>query len=159
MDLLELESFIQITSQQAKNELSCLLISKFYNSKFILLRKEDKRQSENIIHYFLKNGIVLKNDWIKKSIPVITKHSKSFSESELIEKLDELFWVTILKYSTYKGDEIIFLKSLEKAFTDYLKTNTNNGQHQLINGIISFDKIAQNTTIITPSFIETLRQN
>jgi len=158
MDLLELESFIQSTSQQAKNELSNLLISKFYNSKFILLRKEDKRRSENIIHYFLKNGIGLKNDWIKKSIPVITKQSKSFSESELLEKLDELFWVTILKYSTYKGDEIIFLKLLEKAFTDYLKTNTNNGQHQLINGIISFDKIAQNT-IITPSFIETIRQN
>ncbi|EJL62502.1 hypothetical protein [Flavobacterium sp. CF136] len=154
MDLLELESFIQSTSQQAKNELSNLLISKFYNSKFILLRKQDKRQSENIIHYFLKNGTGLKNDWIKKSIPVITKQSKSFSESELLEKLDELFWVTILKYSTYKGDEIMFLELLEKAFMDYLKTNTNNGQHQLINGIISFDKIAQNT-IITPSFIET----
>lgn len=153
MDLLELETFIQSKSQQAKNELSNLLISKFYNSKFILLRKEDKKQSENIIHYFLKNGIGLKSDWIQKSIPVITKQSKSFSESELLEKLDELFWVTILKYSTYKGDEIIFLKLLEKALTNYLKTNTNNGQHQLINGIISFDKIAQNT-IITPSFIE-----
>lgn len=153
MDLLELETFIQSKSQQAKNELSNLLISKFYNSKFILLRKEDKKQSENIIHYFLKNGIVLKNDWLKQSIPVITKQSKSFSESELLEKLDELFWVTILKYSTYKGDEIIFLKLLEKALTNYLKTNTNNGQHQLINGIISFDKIAQNTIII-PSFIE-----
>lgn len=158
MDLLELETFIQSKSHQAKNELSNLLITKFYNSKFILLRKEDKRQSENIIHYFLKNGIELKNDWIKQSIPVITKQSKSFSESELLEKLDELFWVTILKYSTYKGDEVIFLKLLEKAFTNYLKTNTNNGQHQLINGIISFDKIAQ-STIITPSFIETLRQN
>lgn len=156
MDLLELESFIQSKSQQAKNELSNLLISKFYNSKFILLRKQDKRQSGNIIHYFLKNGIELKNDWIKQSIPVISKQSKSISESEYMEKLEELFWVTLLKYSAYKGNEIIFLKLLEKALMNSLKTNTNNQQHQLINGIVSFDKIAQNTIII-PSFIETPR--
>lgn len=153
MNLLELESFIQRKSQQAKNELSNLLITKFYNSKFILLRKEDKRQSENIIHYFLKNGTVLKNDWIKQSIPVISKQSQPISESGLMEKLDELFWITLLKYSTYKGDEIMFLKLLEKALKNYLKTNTNE-KHQFINGTISFDKIAQNTIII-PSFIET----
>ena len=154
MNLLELETFIQRKSQQAKKELSNLLITKFYNSKFILLRKEDKRQSENIIHYFLKNGTELKNDWIKQSISVISKQSQSISESELTEKLDELFWVTLLKYSTYKGDEIMFLKLLEKALKNYLKANTNNEQHQIINGIKSFDKIVQNTIII-PSFIET----
>ncbi|MEP7093560.1 MAG: hypothetical protein ABI793_05815 [Flavobacterium sp.] len=115
------------------------------------MRKEDKRRSENIIHYFLKNGIALKNDWIKQSIPVIAKQSQSISESELIEKLDELFWITLLKYAAYKGDEIMFLKLLEKTFTHYLKTS-NNEQHP-INGIIPFGKIDWDT-IITPSFIE-----
>lgn len=150
MNLLELESIIQNTSSQAQFELSSLLITKFYNSKFISLRKQDERQSERIIHYFLKNGIQLKNGWIRKSLPVIAKHSKSVSESELTEELDELFWVTLLKYSAYKGNKIIFKKLLKKAFTNYLKSSTS---HQLINGIIPFDKIAR-ISITTPSFID-----
>lgn len=154
MDLLELESFIQKTSQQAQFELSNLLITKFYNSKFILLRKQDKKRCKNIIHYFLENGIALKNDWIKQNIPVIAKQSPSISKSELIEKLDELFWVTLLKYSTYKGDEPIFKKLLEKAFADYLKNSVNNERHHHINAIIPFEKITK-STIIIPSFIET----
>jgi hypothetical protein len=154
MDLLELESFIQKTSQQAQFELSNLLITKFYNSKFILLRKQDKKRSENIIHYFLENGIALKNDWIRQNIPVIAKQSPSISKSELIEKLDELFWVTLLKYSAYNGNETIFKELLEKAFADYLKNSVNNKQHHHINAIIPFEKITK-TTIIIPSFIET----
>jgi hypothetical protein len=123
IDAMELSLLIQNTSQQAQLELSNLLITNFDDPKFILLRKHNKKQSENIIHYFLNNGISIKNNWVKKYSDSIATQSKSDSKTKIVLELNELFWKTILNYGAYKGNEVLFQKFLEKSLTIYLKSD------------------------------------
>ncbi|MGH2664788.1 contractile injection system tape measure protein [Flavobacterium sp.] len=129
IDIIEFALLMQSTSQQAQLELSSLLASNFEDAKFISLRKQDKKQSQNLIHYFLKNGIFLKNNWVKEHAVILIRQSKSFSKNEIIQDLNEVFWETVLKYSAYKGNEILFQKLLEKAFRFYLKNNISPKKH------------------------------
>lgn len=133
----ELALLIQTTSPQAQAEVAHLLHTNFNDSKFTMLRKQDKKQSENIILYFLKNGISIKNNWIKKH----TKNSTSASKSKTTLELNEVFWKTILKYSAYKGNEILFEKLLEKAFTAYLKDSKINIENQVLKEMYPFEKM------------------
>lgn len=121
--IVELALLIESSSQQAQAELSHLLVNNFNDSEFTALRKEDKKQSEIILHYFLKNGITIKNSWIKKQIAVIEKQFQSISKTKITAELNVVFWKTILNYNAYKGNEILFEKLLEKAFSGYLKMN------------------------------------
>ncbi|WP_264537877.1 contractile injection system tape measure protein [Flavobacterium sp. N1736] len=125
IDIVELALLIESTSQQAQTELSYLLVNNFNDSRFIALRKEDKKQSEIILHYFLKNGITIKNNWIKKQISSIEKQFKSISKTKITTDLNVIFWKTILNYNAYKGNEILLEKLIEKAFSVYLKNNYN----------------------------------
>lgn len=157
----ELALLIQNTSPQAQAEVSQLLQTHFSDSKFIMMRKQDKKESENILHYFLKNGVSLKNNWIKKHY----KLSQSSSKTKIIWELNEVFWKTILKYTAYRGNEILFQKLLHKAFTVYLKNNTttNQSQNQLLNEMYPFEKMGieflSNTASIEKNNIDNSIEN
>nr|WP_294921910.1 contractile injection system tape measure protein [uncultured Flavobacterium sp.] len=124
IDAVSLALLIQSTSQEAQSELSHLLILNFDDPKFSLLRKQDDKQGENIMNYFLKNGMFLKNNWVKRHSATLEKKIKTVSKTELICELNELFWITVLKYPSYKGNEILFEKMLEKALAIFIKANS-----------------------------------
>lgn len=123
IDIVELALLTQSTSQQAQAELSHLLANHFNDSKFIALRKQDKKESEIILHYFLRNGITIKNSWIRKQIINIEKQFKSISKTKITADLNTIFWKTVLNYNAYKGNELLFEKLVEKTFSAYLKSN------------------------------------
>ncbi|TCN59961.1 hypothetical protein D0809_08535 [Flavobacterium circumlabens] len=121
IDIAALALLIQSTSPDAQLELSNLLVSNFEDAQFSLLRKQDKKQSQDLISYFLKNGIFLKNKWIKSQSAAIIRQAQSVSKSKISDELKELFWQTLLNYSAYKGNEVLLEKMLQKAFTVYFK--------------------------------------
>lgn len=141
IEIIALASLIQNTSQQAQLELSQLLITNFNDAKFALLRKQDKKESENILCYFLTNGIFIRNNWLKKSVVSILKHSKSISKTKIDTDLKELFWKTVLKYAAYKGNEIMFEKLLQKELKFYLKNNSNENKEAFLTATKSLDQI------------------
>ncbi|WP_163411029.1 contractile injection system tape measure protein [Flavobacterium ajazii] len=153
IDILELALLIQSTSQQAQSELSHLLILNFDDSKFVLLRKKDEKESLAIMHYFLKNGIALKNSWVIEHSSILAKKLKKHSKGQITSELNELFWITVLKYPSYKGNEILFQKMLEKALENYIKTNIENNKNPLINHIKHLHKKDLKARFL-PSFIE-----
>ncbi|HEX8014950.1 MAG TPA: contractile injection system tape measure protein [Flavobacterium sp.] len=153
IDVIELALLIQSTSQQSHSELSHLLILNFDDPKFILLRKKDEKESETLMHYFLKNSTSLKSRWIAEQSSILTKKITALSKTEICSGLNELFWITILKYSAYKGNEILFQKMLQNALNVYLETNSNNNQNQLIEEIKRLHKIDLKNKAL-PSFIE-----
>ncbi|MCD0465054.1 contractile injection system tape measure protein [Flavobacterium sp. ENC] len=121
IDIVALALLLQSTSPEAQAELSHLLVSNFNDTAFTQLRKQDKKQAQDIISYFIKNGIFLKNNWIKNSAAELVKQSKALPKNEISHELKELFWQTLLNYSAYKGNEVLFGKMLQKAFTVYAK--------------------------------------
>lgn len=139
IDILALAFLIQNTSQQDQLELSQLLTSNFNDSGFVLLRKQDRKENENILRYFLTNGIALKKNWIQKTSATIIRNVKSVSKTKITLELNELFWKTILKYPAYKGNEILFEKLLQKELKSYLKNNIAKDQFQLQNETKSFE--------------------
>ncbi|MEN2399213.1 contractile injection system tape measure protein [Flavobacterium sp. MC2016-06] len=157
--VLELASLIKSTSQQAQVELSNVLSANFNDAKFILLRKEDKKQGEDIIQYFLKNGLFLKNNWIKEQSDFIMKQSESLSKNELISDLKELFWKTLLEYNAYKGNEILFQKMLQNAFTVYLKSKITAGKIALKNDIETASKSFQESYLEENNSFNKLLEN
>lgn len=153
IDIIELALLILGTSPQAHSELSHLLIINFDDSKFRVLRKQDDKRSENIMHYFLKNGISLKNNWVEKHSASLTEKIKTFSKNEIFCELNELFWITVLKYPSYKGNEILFEKMLEKALATFIKTNTVNSKNKLTKEIRLLKQMDFKNAVKT-SFIE-----
>lgn len=121
IDVVALAALLQSTSREAQAELSHLLVSNFEDAKFRLLRKQDKKQSRDLLLYFLKNGIFLKNTWIKNRSAALIKQSEALPKDEISSELNELFWQTVVNYPAYKGNEILFEKMLQKAFTVYAK--------------------------------------
>ena len=156
IDTLALALLIQNTSQQDQLELSQLLTTNFNDSGFVLLRKQDRKESENILRYFLTNGNSLKKNWIQKTSDSIIRKAKSVSKTKITLELNELFLKTILKYSGYKGNEILFEKLLQKELKWYLKNNIPKEQFQLqnetkhsesINYTTELDQILENNQI------------
>ncbi|PIF29800.1 hypothetical protein CLU81_0184 [Flavobacterium sp. 9] len=139
IDTLALALLIQNTSQQDQLELAQLLSTNFNDSGFVLLRKQDRKESENILRYFLTNGNALKKNWIQKTSETIIRNVKSVSKTKITLELNELFWKTILKYSAYKGNEVLFEKLLQKELKAYLKQNVVKEKFQLQNEIKSFE--------------------
>ncbi|WP_337966025.1 contractile injection system tape measure protein [uncultured Flavobacterium sp.] len=139
IDTLALALLIQNTSQEDQLELAQLLSANFNDSGFVLLRKQDRKESENILRYFLTNGNALKKNWIQKTSETIIRNVKSVSKTKMTQELNELFWKTILKYSAYKGNEVLFEKLLQKELKSYLKINVVKEKFQLQNEIKSFE--------------------
>ncbi len=139
IDTLALALLIQNTSQEDQLELAQLLSANFNDSGFVLLRKQDRKESENILRYFLTNGNALKKNWIQKTSETIIRNIKSVSKTKITQDLNELFWKTILKYSAYKGNEILFEKLLQKELKAFLKQNVVKEKFQLQNEIKSFE--------------------
>ncbi|WP_394775611.1 contractile injection system tape measure protein [Flavobacterium sp.] len=151
VDILALVLLIQNTSQNAQLELSQLLTNNFDNSGFALLRKKDKKESENILHYFLTNGIFIKNNWIKKSSVFIINESILVSKTNVNGTLNEIFWKTILQYSAYKGNEIMFEKLLQKELKLYLKSNNSDKNREITNETNGFKSTNSVNEIIAVS--------
>jgi hypothetical protein len=156
VDTLALAMLIQNTSQQNQSELSQLLTANFYDFGFALLRKQDRKESENILCYFLTNGNSLKKNWIQKTSVSIIHKVKSVSKTEITWELNELFWKAVLKYAAYKGNEVLFEKLLQKELRFYLKNNIIKEQFQLRNETKYYesknytkesDKISENNQI------------
>lgn len=120
INIIELALLIQNTSQQAQTSLANVLTTHFHDPKFSLVRKQDKKESDAIIEYFLKNGKSLKTNWIKEKTIWIAK-SISVSNARITMDLNEIFWTVILNYNAYKGNQVLFQKLIEKAFTTYAK--------------------------------------
>jgi hypothetical protein len=139
VDTLALALLIQNTSQNAQVELSQLLVNNFDDSGFASLRKKDNKESENILRYFLTNGTSIKNNWIKKSAVFIINQSKPVSKTEINEALNELFWKTILQYSAYKGNEMMFEKLLQKELKLYLKSINADEKQETIKTLNGFN--------------------
>ncbi|MFZ0599047.1 MAG: contractile injection system tape measure protein, partial [Flavobacterium sp.] len=139
VDILSLALLIQNTSQNAQVELSQLLGNNFNDSGFVSVRKKDKKESDNIMHYFLTNGTFIKNNWIKKSSVFILNQTKLVSNTDVNEILNELFWKTILQYSAYQGNEIMFEKLLQKELKLYLKSNNPEEKQESINLLNVFE--------------------
>ncbi|WP_316632407.1 contractile injection system tape measure protein [uncultured Flavobacterium sp.] len=153
---LDLALLIQNTSQQNQLELSQLLTTNFNDSGFAILRKQDRKESENILCYFLTNGNSLKKNWIQKTSTSIIRKVKSVSKTRITQELNELFWKTVLKYAAYKGNEVLFEKLLQKELKSYLKNNIAKEQFQLqnetkhsesINYTTELDQILENNQI------------
>jgi len=123
IDAVSLALLIQNSSKEDQQELARLLSANFNDAGFVLLRKQDRKESENILLYFLANGVALKKNWIQKTASVLIRNIKSVSETKIIAALNELFWNTILKYSAYKGNEVLFEKLLQKELKLHLKKN------------------------------------
>lgn len=141
IDTMALASLIQSTSQQSQLELSHLLLTNFNDKGFALVRKQDKKESENILHYFLTNAIFIKNNWIKKSAVLLFEQLKSVSKTIIHAELKELFWKTVLKYAVYKGNQNLFEKLLQKELKCYLKTNSWDKRQEVINEAKSVENI------------------
>jgi len=139
IDPVALALLIQNTSKQDQQELAQLLSANFNDAGFVLLRKQDKKESENILLYFLTNAVALKKNWIQKTASVLIRNIKSVSETKISAALNELFWNTILKYSAYKGNEVLFDKLLQKELKLYLKKNVAKEKIQLQNETKSFE--------------------
>lgn len=133
IDTVALALLIQNTSKQDQQELAQLLSANFNDAGFVLLRKQDRKESENILLYFLTNAVALKKNWIQKTASVLIRNIKSVSETKISTALNELFWNTILKYSAYKGNEVLFDKLLQKELKLYLKKNVAKEKIQLQN--------------------------
>jgi hypothetical protein len=154
IDPVALALLIQNTSKQDQQELAQLLSANFNDTGFVLLRKQDRKESENILLYFLTNAVALKKNWIQKTASVLIRNVKSVSETKISATLNELFWNTILKYSAYKGNEILFNKLLQKELKLYLKKNVTKEKIQLQNETKSF-KYANSA----PDFMPFLENN
>lgn len=139
IDTVALALLIQNTSKQDQQELAQLLSANFNDAGFVLLRKQDRKESENILLYFLTNAVALKKNWIQKTASVLIRNVKSVSETKISAALNELFWTTILKYSAYKGNEVLFDKLLQKELKLYLKKNVTKEKIQLQNETKSFE--------------------
>jgi len=139
IDTVALALLIQNTSQQDQQELAQLLTSNFNDSGFMELRKQYRKESENLLHYFLTNGVALKKNWIQKTSAVIINTVKSASKTKITWELNELFWNTILNYSAYKGNEILFEKLLQKELKLYLKRTVAKEKIQLQNETKTFE--------------------
>jgi len=139
IDTVSLALLIQNTSKQDQQELARLLSANINDAGFVLLRKQDRKESENILLYFLTNGVALKKNWIQKTASVLIRNIKSVSETKIIAALNELFWNTILKYSAYKGNEVLFEKLLQKELKLYLKKNVAKEKIKLQNETKSFE--------------------
>lgn len=172
VDTMSLALLIQNASQNAQVELSQLLGNNFNDSGFVSLRKKDKKESENMLHYFLTNGTFIKNNWIKKSSVFIINQSKLVSNTDVKEILNEIFWKTVLQYSAYQGNEIMFEKLLQKELKLYLKSSNPEEKQESINLLNVFENtnlINQNNTvsevdmvqnhIISPIFLEKNNEN
>lgn len=133
IDTVALALLIQNTSNQDQQELAQLLSANFNDAGFVLLRKQDRKENENILLYFLTNAVALKKNWIQKTASVLIRNIKSVSETKISTALNELFWNTILKYSAYKGNEVLFDKLLQKELKLYLKKNVAKEKIQLQN--------------------------
>lgn len=133
INTLEFARLIQNTSQQDQQELAQLLTFNFKDSGFAALRKQNKKDSENILCYFLTNGITLKRSWIQKTSAIIIQNVKSVSKTKITQELNELFWKAILKYAAYKGNEILFKKLLQKELKLYLENNSEREKLQFQN--------------------------
>ncbi|WP_289659389.1 contractile injection system tape measure protein [Flavobacterium panacagri] len=121
IDIAEFAKLVQNTSPQDQQELAQFLTANFNDSRFVLLRKQDRKESENLLCYFLTNGVSLKKNWIQKTSNLIINNVKSVSKTKTIWELNELFWSAILKHPSYKGNQILFEKLLQKELTSYLK--------------------------------------
>jgi len=148
IDTIALALLIQNTSQQDQQELAQLLSINFNDSGFVLLRKQDRKESENILHYFLTNGVSLKKNWIQKTVSALVQNVKSVSKTKITGELNELFWNTILKYSAYKGNEVLFEKLLQKELKLYLKKNAAKEKIQLPNETNSFETFTSATDLM-----------
>ena len=154
IDTVALALLIQNTSNQDQQELAELLSANFNDAGFVLLRKQDRKESENILLYFLTNAVALKKNWIQKTASVLIRNIKSVSETKISAALNELFWNTILKYSAYKGNEVLFDKLLQKELKLYLKKNVSKEKIQLQNETKSFEYANS-----TPGFMPFLESN
>lgn len=146
IDIVTLALLIQSTSPEAQSELSNLLVSHFEDAKFSLLRKHNKKQGQELISYFLKNGIFLKNNWIKNGAVAIISQTQYVSKNEIRAELNELFWQTLVNYTAYKGNEVLFEKMLQKAFKVYLKKVTASSNSVSKNNTKTMDITAYTTT-------------
>ncbi|MDP5199823.1 contractile injection system tape measure protein [Flavobacterium sp. DG2-3] len=149
IDTVALALLIQNTSQEDQQELAQLLTVNFNDAGFVLLRKQDRKESENILNYFLTNGAVLKKNWVQKTSEIIIRNAKSISKTKIIGELNELFWNSILKYSTYKGNEMLFEKLLQKELKLYVKKNITKEETAIQNEANSFES-ANSLTELMP---------
>jgi hypothetical protein len=148
IDILALALLIQNTSKRDQHELSELLKQNFKDPRFIVLRKQDSKESENILRYFMTNGVSLKKNWIEKASTRIIQNIKSASKEQIILELNELYWRAILNYSAYRGNEILFEKLLQQELKRYLKNNRMKDQLQPENDSVSSDTVKSQEKII-----------
>jgi hypothetical protein len=152
IDALSLAKLIQSTSKQDQQELAHLLASNFNDSEFALMRKQDRKESDSLLHYFLTNGVVLKKNWIQKTAAAVICNAKLVSKTKIAWELNELFWIVILKYPYYKGNQMLFEKLLQKELKLYLKKTVIKENLQLQNQIKSFE--SRNSTLELASIFE-----
>ncbi len=135
---VKLKTILDAIQQNQQAEKIAELLSEVVRAKKIQ-QSNYQQHTETLITYLLSNGIEIRKKLIAQFVAKIAKIKTYQTSSEIQRLLEECFWITLVNYTSYQGNEQRFnaqfganltemfskLKATKNELIPLSKTNTN----------------------------------